>query len=240
MARTVKLSVYGEAERKPKDLLRQKGAYKKDDMREYRRLCRELSKLLFSRKARGKHQGFHGFRSALSRQQQCVVKCRIGKETVARQRFIKEYMPPENKRRVTEKPELFNTETTGKDYPDQYAQAMTRQLCTELIGKRTPEEIQAAVLQSHKSCRYCPTDESIGLYEKPLEQKDEVYETQVRAQNDIMQKRLAFLASLRLAKKAEDKKTLFYLERGWQKKLKAMGRYADFFLKCEFYGEKTS
>jgi hypothetical protein len=33
---------------------------------------------------------------------------------------------------------------------------MTRQLCTELIGKRTPEEIQEAMLQSHKSCRYCP------------------------------------------------------------------------------------
>jgi hypothetical protein len=308
MARTVKLSVYGEIEKKPKDLLRQKGVYKKDDMREYRRLCRELSKLLFSGKARDKHQGFHGFRSALSRQQQCVVKCRIGKETAAHQRFIKEYMPQENKRQVTEKPELFNTETIGKDYLDQYAQAMTgrhfkfiispesprvdipaivktlvkrmekitgysfhwmaavhtdtghphahllingkdrdekevrfdklfitqtmremtRQLCTELIGKRTPEEIQAAVLQSHKSCRYCPIDESIGLYEKPLEQKDEVYETQVRAQNDIMQKRLAFLASLGLAKKAEDKKTFFYLERGWQKKLKAAGRYNSF------------
>jgi hypothetical protein len=66
MARTVKLSVYGEVEKKPKDLLRQKGVYKKDDMREYRRLCRELSKLLFSGKAKDKHQGFHGFRSALS------------------------------------------------------------------------------------------------------------------------------------------------------------------------------
>jgi hypothetical protein len=34
MARTVKLSVYGEVEKKPKDLLRQKQIYKKDDMRE--------------------------------------------------------------------------------------------------------------------------------------------------------------------------------------------------------------
>jgi hypothetical protein len=308
MARTVKLSVYGDTERKRKDLLRQKQAYKKDDMREYRRLCRELSKLLFNGEARDKHRGFHGFRSALSRQQQCIVKCRTGKEISGHRRFIKEYLPQENKSRVTEKPELFNTETAGEDYLDEYARAMTgrhfkfiispesprvdipalvktlvkrmekitgysfywmaavhtdtdhphahlllngrdkhgkevrfdklfitqtmremtRQLCTELIGKRSGEEIRAAVLQSHKSLRYGPIDESTGLYERPLKQEDEEYGTQVEAQNDLMQKRLAFLASLGLAKKAENKKTLFYLERDWQKKPRAMGRYNSF------------
>jgi hypothetical protein len=305
MARTVKLSVYGEAEKKPKDLLRQKQIYKKDDMREYKRLCRELSRLLFSEDAKNRHRGFHGFHSALSRQQQCVVKCRIGKETAAHRRFINEYMPQENKSRVKEKPELFNTEIIGQDYLKQYAQAMTgrhfkfiispesprvdiqalvktmvkrmekitgysfywmaavhtdtdhphahlllngmdrdgkevrfdrlfitqtmremnRQICTELIGKRSDEAIRAAVLQSHKSYRYCPIDESISLYEKPLTGKDAAYATQVSSQNDIMQNRLTFLASLGLAKKAADEKELFYLERGWQKKLKAMGRY---------------
>jgi hypothetical protein len=308
MARTVKLSVYGEAEKKPKDLLRQKGVYKKDDMREYRRLCRELSKLLFSGKAKDRHRGFHGFRSALSSQQQCIVKCRIGKETAAHQRFIKEYLPQENKSRVTEKPELFNTETVGNDYLEQYAQAITgrhfkfiispesprvdipalvktlvkrmekitgysfywmaavhadtdhphahlllngadrngktvdfdhifitqpmremnRQICTELIGRRSSEEIRASLSQSHKSYRYCHIDESIRLYETALKQKDEIYETQVTARDDLMQNRLAFLSSLGLAKKAEDKKKLFYLERDWQKKLKAAGRYNSF------------
>ena len=43
-----------------------------------------------------------------------------------------------------------------------------------------------------------------------------------------MQNRLAFLSSLGLAKKAKDKKKLFYLEKDWQKKLKAMGRYNSF------------
>jgi hypothetical protein len=105
---------------------------------------------------------------------------------------------------------------------------MNRQICTELIGKRSHEEIRAAMLQSYKSYRYCPIDESIGLYEKPLSEKDDVYETQARARNDIMQKRLAFLSSLGLAKKAENEKTLFYLEKGWRKKLKAMGRYNSF------------
>jgi type IV secretory pathway VirD2 relaxase len=142
---------------------------------------------------------------------------------------------------VTEKPELFNTETIGKDYLDQYSKAisgrhfkfiispesprvdipalvktlvkrmeavtgysfywmaavhsdtdhphahlllngtdkdgkkvdfdnlfitqtmreMNRQICTELIGKRTLEEIRAGILQSHKSYRYCHIDESI-------------------------------------------------------------------------------
>jgi hypothetical protein len=308
MARTVKLSIYEEPEKNSKDLLRQNRVYKKDDMREYRRLCRELSGLLFSGKAQDKHQGFHGFRSALSRQQQCIVKCRIGKEVSGHRRFIKEYMPQENKSRVKEKPELFNTETVGKDYLDQYSQAMTRrhfkfiispesprvdipalvktlvkrmekitgysfywmaavhtdtdhphahlllngedkngkevrfdklfitqtmremnrQICTELIGKRSHEEVQAAVLQSHKSYRYCPIDEYIHLYEKPLSPKDEIYETQTAARDDLMQSRLVFLSSLGLAKKAGGKKKLFYLEKDWQKKLKAMGRYNSF------------
>jgi hypothetical protein len=308
MARTVKLSVYGDDEKQLKDLLRQKGVYQKDDMREYRRLCRELSRLLFSGEAGDRHRGFHGFQSALSRQQQCIVKCRIGKEIISHRRFIKEYLPQENKSQVKEKPELFSAETVNQDYLDQYAQVMTgrhfkfiispesprvdipaivktlvkrmekitgysfywmaavhtdtdhphahlllngkdkygqevrfdklfitqtmremsRQLCTELIGKRSGEEIRASILQSHKSCRYCPIDESISLYEKQLEREDEAYGTQVRSRNDLMQKRLVFLSSLGLAKKAEGKKTLFYLERAWQKKLKAMGRYNSF------------
>jgi hypothetical protein len=236
------------------------------------------------------------------------VKCRIGKEISGHQRFIKEYMPQENKSREKEKPELFNTEIIGQNYLDQYAQAMTgrhfkfiispesprvdlpalvktlvkrmekitghsfywmaavhtdtehphahlllngmdrdgkevrfdklfitqtmremsRQICTELIGKRSGEEIRTAILQSHKSCRYCPIDESIGLYEKSFKQEDDAYETQVRARHDLMHKRLVFLVSLGLAKKTEDKKELFYLEKGWQKKLKAMGRYNSF------------
>jgi hypothetical protein len=308
MPRTVKRSVYEPAKDGLEDLLSQKGIYKKDDMREYKRLCRELSKLLCSGNAGGKHRGFHGLHSALSRRQLCIVKCRIGKEIAAHQRFIKEYMPQENKSRVKEKPELFNTDIVDQDYPDQYTQAMTgrhfkfiispesprvdlpalvktlvkrmekitgysfywvaavhtdtdhphahlllngkdkageevhfdklfitqtmremnRQICTELIGKRSHEEIRAAILQSYKSYRYCPIDESIGLYEKPLSEKDDVYETQVRAQDDLMQNRLTFLSSLGLARKAEDEKKLFYLEKGWQKKLKAMGRYNSF------------
>jgi hypothetical protein len=217
-------------------------------------------------------------------------------------------MPQENKNRVKEKPELFNTETVGKDYLDKYIQAMTgrhfkfiispespradipalvktlvkrmekitgysfywmaavhtdadhphahlllngkdkngkevyfdklfitqtmremnRQICTELAGKRNREEIQTAVLQSYKTYRYCPLDGYIHLYEKPLAEQDEVYETQVGARDDIMPKRLDFLSSLGLAKKAEGKKELFCLEKDWQKKLKAMERYNSF------------
>jgi hypothetical protein len=308
MARTVKLSIYGDPEKNSTDLLRQKQVYKKDDMREYRRLCRELSSLLFSKDSDDKHRGFHGFRSALSRQQQCIVKCRIGKEISGHQRFIREYMPQENKNQVKEKPELFNTETIGQDYLDKYTQSMAgrhfkfiispesprvniqalvktlvkrmekitgysfhwmaavhtdtdhphahllfngkdkngkevhfdklfitqtmremnRQICTEMIGKRSREEAQAAVLQSYKSYRYCPIDEYIHLYEKPLSPKDEIYETQAEARDDIMHSRLIFLSSLGLARKAESKKKLFHLEKDWRKKLKAMGRYNSF------------
>jgi hypothetical protein len=105
---------------------------------------------------------------------------------------------------------------------------MNRQICTELIGKRSPGEIRASLSQSHKSYRHCHIDESIHLYETALKWKDEVYETQVRARDGLMQKRLDFLSSIGLAKKAKDKKKLFYLERDWQNKLKAMGRYNSF------------
>jgi hypothetical protein len=100
MARTVKLSIYGEPEKNSKDLLRQKQVYTKDDMREYRRLCREFENLLFSGSTGGNRHGpFYGSRSALSSQQQCVVKCRKGKSVTEHQRFIKEYLPQENKSR---------------------------------------------------------------------------------------------------------------------------------------------
>jgi hypothetical protein len=105
---------------------------------------------------------------------------------------------------------------------------MSRQICTEMIGKRSGEEIRAAALQSCKSYRYCLIDESIHLCETVLKRKDEVYETQVKAQDDIMRNRLVFLSSLGLAKKMENERALFYLERGWQKKHKAMGRYNSF------------
>jgi hypothetical protein len=309
MARMVKLSIYESPKEGLNDLLRQKSIYKKEDMREYRRLCHELENLFFSGSTGGnRRRQFYGSRSALSSQQQCIVKCRKGKGITEHQRFIKEYLPQENKGRAKEKPELFNTETVGKDYLDKYIQAMTgrhfkfiispenprvdipalvktlvkrmekitgcsfhwmaavhtdtdhphahlllngadrngktvdftnlfitqtmremnRQICTELAGKRSPGEIRASLSQSHKSYRHCYIDESIHLYETVLRRKDEVYETQVRARDDIMQKRLDFLSSLGLAKKAEGKKELFYLEKDWQKKLKAMGRYNSF------------
>jgi hypothetical protein len=105
---------------------------------------------------------------------------------------------------------------------------MNRQICTELIGKRSGEEIRASLSQTHKSYRYCYIDETIRLYETALKHDDEAYGTQISARDDLMQRRLVFLASLGLAKKARDKKRLFYLEKGWKTKLKAMGRYNSF------------
>jgi hypothetical protein len=138
VAGTVKLSIYGEPEKNSQDLLRRKQIYKKDDMREYRRLCRELSSFLFNGEAQDKHRGFHGFRSALSRQQQCIVKCRIGKEISGHRRFIKEYLPQENKSQAKEKPKLFNTEIIDEDYLDEYAQAMTGRHFKFIISPESP------------------------------------------------------------------------------------------------------
>jgi hypothetical protein len=75
MSRTIKLSVYGPAKGGPDDLLRQKPVYKKDEMREYRRICREFSNLIFGNNTIKRRRMSYGSRSALSCQQLCVVKC---------------------------------------------------------------------------------------------------------------------------------------------------------------------
>jgi hypothetical protein len=139
MARTVKRSVYDDEEKKTNDLLYQKQTFKKDDMREYRRLCREIDNLFFGARTGGnKRHLFYDSRSALSRQQQCVVKCRRGKSITEHRRFVKEYLPQENKSRVKEKPELFNTAIIGKDYLEQYAKAMTGRHFKFIISPESP------------------------------------------------------------------------------------------------------
>jgi type IV secretory pathway VirD2 relaxase len=63
---------------------------------------------------------------------------RKGKGVTEHQRFIKEYLPQENKSRVKEKPELFNTETIGKDYLDEYTQAITGRHFKFIISPEIP------------------------------------------------------------------------------------------------------
>jgi hypothetical protein len=277
-------------------------------MSEYRKLCRELDRLLYDKKNHEKHFRYHGLRSALSALQQCVVKLRIGKDAYAHKRFIREYLPQENKKDVEKKPPLYNegmadeqvieeylermtgkhfkfivspecsridlpalvktlvkrmekitgysfvwmaathTDTdhphahllingvdkTGKDvwfdklFVTQTIREMSRQICTEMIGKRSQEEIRASILESYKSNRYCSFDDVIREQEEPLHAAEEAYESQIRTFNDLILKRLLHLTKLGLAKKKNKANNIFLLEKDWGGKLKAIGRYNSY------------
>jgi hypothetical protein len=306
MGRTVRIDIYKDTLKTPRDLLWQKRVYKKDDMREYREFCRKLNKLLYVKKGHDKYFGSHGVRSALSPRQNCITKLRIGKDVYAHKRFIKEYLPQENKKEVIEKPELYNNGPVDDQALDRYYKAMTgkhfkfiispespkvdipalvktlvkrmekifgksfvwiavthtdtdhphahllingtdkhgedvhfdklfitqtmremaRQICTEMIGKRSREEIKASILQSYQGNRYCSFDDVIREQEEPLE--DEIYGSRVQAFNDLVIKRLFHLTELGLAKKKGKAASTFLLEKDWIKKLRAIGRYNSF------------
>jgi hypothetical protein len=95
-------------------LLWQKRVSKKDDMQEFRKVCRELDKLLDTKKGQNNGRTYHGIRAALSSRQQCIVKLRIGKDIKT---HIKEYLPQEHKKDVTTKPDLYNGWHSGRSVP---------------------------------------------------------------------------------------------------------------------------
>jgi hypothetical protein len=285
MGRTVKIDIYKNELKIPKDLLWQKQIYKKDDMREYRHFCRELDKLVFVKKDQDLYRNYYGIRSALSFQQNCVVELRKGKDIKAHMLLYKKYLPQENKKDIIRKPELFSDGMVDAPFLDYYFKTMTenhfkfiispespkvdipalvktlvkhmekitgysftwmaaahtdinhfythllingtdkigadiyfdkpfitrtmsemsRQICTEMIGKRSKDEIKASVLQSYTGNRYCSFDDTIKEQEEPLHDSHNSYGSQVQTFNDLILKRLFHLAELGLAKKNKEK-----------------------------------
>jgi hypothetical protein len=310
MPRTIKENIYDDVKRPGRDLAWQKRVYHKDDSREVMRLYRLLARLLRTPKKFPEHTDYRGL-NAHSSQQLCVVKLNIGKEKAAHIRFIREYLPQENKKQVLEKPELFSedgmvdpeflasyhaamtdkhfkfiispdsqavncealtktlvkrleavtgkrfswmaavhTDTdhihahllingTDKDGEDVYfdkilikktIREMSRQICTSMIGRRTPEEIRQSIAAAYKSSRYCFIDDAIKDWEIAMPPDGSGrYASRVSPSDDLMRKRLVFLAELGFAekKKINDRES-FYLERDWKKKLKDIGRYNSF------------
>jgi hypothetical protein len=121
-----KADIHGEKQSRDKDLLWQKRVYKKDDMREFFKLCGMLDRACSTKPkpadgacgAGGCGTGGGGAA------QRCVVKCRIGKDMAAHRKFLNEYMPQKNKAGVEEKPELFGGGFDG-DCLGEYERRMT-------------------------------------------------------------------------------------------------------------------
>jgi hypothetical protein len=303
------MDIYDDVSATPGDLLWQKRVYKKDDMREYQRLCRALDKLLFAKAGPDRRSRYYGPRSALSARQNCMVKLRIGKNLKTHRRFVEQYLPQANKEAAVEKPELYADSQAGGQFVEQYFEAMTgkhfkfiispesprvdlqalvktlvkrmeaiagrsfiwmaanhadtnhphahllingvdkhgkdvrfdrlfisqtmremtRQICTELIGKRSREEIKASILQSYNSNRYCAFDDGIQEQEEPLDGGGyEASGSRIQTFNDLLLRRLFHLADLGLARKKDKTINTFLLEKDWAKKLRAIGRHNSF------------
>jgi hypothetical protein len=103
--------------KKQKDLLWQKRVYKDPSgYKEMKRLYRMLDQLLrvpSSRKA-GDRQSRRGMGGSPS-QQLCIVKARIRNTLEGHRKFLTQYLPQENKSRVTKKPQLFGYAGDGAD-----------------------------------------------------------------------------------------------------------------------------
>ena len=311
MRRKIKQTVIQNQKRtfSKKDLLKQK-TYKKNDMREARRLYKTLSYLLTSTTSTKKNDPITYQRYAFSQQQKCITKMRFGLTKEKHVRFLNEYLTQQKKNGITEKPELFsnaeNIEEYIKDYqlkmsekhfkfiisPEsqnvdckalvktlvarlekttgynfhwlsaihtntnhvhahllingvdkngkevdcfrgvllkQTIREMASQICTELVGPRTKEQIENSIKKLPMATRYCVLDNKIELYavRNTDEKTKKEFPEKILAQDDIMQQRLSFLSELGFAKKDNNEKT-FLLEKQWAKKLKSIGRYNSF------------
>lgn len=106
---------------------------------------------------------------------------------------------------------------------------MARQICTELKGERTKEEIEASRQKLPEVNRYCALDKEIEHYSLVSSSgNDPDYPAAVRSQNDIMYKRLCHLEKIGLARRKENEANLFNLEKDWAEKLHSAGRYSSY------------
>lgn len=106
---------------------------------------------------------------------------------------------------------------------------MARQICTELKGERTQEEIEASKKKLPEANRYCVLDKEIEHYcfmRSSGENSD--YPVSVRSQKDVMYKRLCHLEKIGLARRQEGETDVFNLEKDWSEKLQSAGRYSSY------------
>lgn len=104
---------------------------------------------------------------------------------------------------------------------------MSSQICTELVGERTKEQIEASIKKLPTVSRYCIIDKQIELYaiSNNDEETKNIYKNKIISRDDTMYQRLCFLCELGFAQKIEGSQKSFLLEKDWSTKLKTSGRY---------------
>ena len=107
-------------------------------------------------------------------------------------------------------------------------------ICTSLIGYRTQEQIESSRARLPFAYRWTKIDDKIMQstytdFSSLIRIDDNEYEAKKIARNEIETKRLDFLCQIGFAKKFDGHiPPLYYLEKSWKNKLRAIGRYNSF------------
>lgn len=116
----------------------------------------------------------------------------------------------------------------------QTAREIACNVCTTMIGYRTKEEVAASRERIPYAYRWTRIDEqlietSCLMFPSPVDVDGDEYEAKKIARNETEKKRLDHLTEMGLAKKFDGHiPPVYFLERAWKKKLKAIGRYNSF------------
>lgn len=116
-----------------------------------------------------------------------------------------------------------------KTFLKQTVREMCRQICTELKGLRTLEEIESSKKRLPIANRYCALDARIETYSfLDRKNQDKNFPITVRSQDGAMFNRLCHLEELGLARRRRGSRNLYDLYRGWAGNLHTAGRYSSF------------
>lgn len=125
---------------------------------------------------------------------------------------------------------IFDKETIKKA-----CRTLAGNICTELIGPRSKEQIEASRLKLPLRRGYTKIDSSIIEYPGykffPVSQiiDDREYEASKTTSDDLQKQRLNALVDMGLAIKfSKNDPPVYYLEKDWEQKLKSAGRYNTF------------
>lgn len=107
------------------------------------------------------------------------------------------------------------------------------EICTQIIGPRSAEQIRISKERLPEARRYCQLDDIIvshcRQFTETEKRNNNEYEAQIVARNDEMLRRLNTLKIMGLAECINtEKPPVFILEKNWTKKLKNISRYNTF------------
>lgn len=120
-----------------------------------------------------------------------------------------------------------------RDTVSKAARQSAAQICTRLVGQRTPAQILASRNALHTAKRYTTIDSQIEskviAFDQPTTEDNNIYESSITTTDNELLERLDILCALGLARKFENTaRPLYWLETGWANKLRSMGRYNTF------------